>query len=375
MKKIVFAVTAFFITILLEAQPLPKPMPDQIFFQELNRLKLMKQEQKRLNMACDLTRRNSLFTMQAKQIARLFADDYFRLEFLQTAYPVIYDKENIYDLYDSFSSFSAVMRFHDYMEGQTRRTNRPGKYRDSYGKDYYFPEYNYPSYENYNEYSLCDRPMSEEEFEDVVIEIMKYRDDETRIQVAIRLAENNCLAVSQIMKLGSIIEKEQKRLEYLKRSYDYTFDVDNYSYGNQLFKDKIYITEFDNFVRERKGRPGRDSRTGRPGSGYCRISEAEMNEIAVNIKQQSFDNTRMETAKQIVKAKQCFTVFQIKQLIEIFTFENSRLELAKFCYGYCTDQSDYYKLNNSFSFSRSVDDLNRFINEQRNTPHSGSGRN
>ncbi len=366
MARHLFFLVLIFLQVSVYAQPLPKPMPENIFLQELNRLKMARPEQKKLSMACDLVRRNSILTIQAKKVAALFANDYFRLEFMQCIYSSIYDEENIYDLYDAFSSFSAVMRFHDFIEGQSQRQNRHGRYRDAYGRDYSFPEYDYPSYNNYNDESLCDRPISEDEFDEVVVQILSLRDDDARIQAATRIAEANCLTVSQIMKLGSIIEKEQKRLEYLKRSYDRAYDVKNYSYGNQLFKDKVYLNEFDNFVRERRNRTSRDDgRDRRPNSGYCRISEQEMAEIVGSVKQQSFDNTRLETTKQIVRAKQCFSVYQIKQLLELFSFENNRLELAKFCYNYCTEKSDYYKLNSSFTFSGSVDELNKYIQSQR----------
>jgi hypothetical protein len=361
----------FFLILLLfqisvYAQPLPKPMPENIFLQELNRLKMTRPEQKKLTMACDLVRRNSILSIQAKKVAALFANDYFRLEFMQCIYTAVYDQENIYDLYDSFSSFSAAMRFHDFMEAQSPRQKKHGRYRDAYGRDYSFPEYDYPTYSNYNELSLCDRPINEDEFDEAVIQILSLRDDDARIMAATRIAEANCLTVSQIMKLGSIIEKEQKRLEYLKRSYDRAYDVNNYSYGNQLFKEKVYLNEFDTFVKDRRSRNVRDeNRDRRQNTSNCRIGEQEMQEIIGSVKRQSFENTRLESVKQVVRAKQCFSVYQVKQLLELFTFENNRLDLAKFCYNYCTEKSDYYKLNSSFTFSGSVDELNKFIQSQR----------
>lgn len=363
-KNLIF-LSLLILQINLNAQPLLKPMPDNIFFQELNRLKVTRPDQKKLTMACDLVRRNSLLTIQAKKVAALFATDYFRLEFMQCVFHSIYDEENIYDLYDSFASLSTAMRFHDFIGEQSPKSHRQGRYRDSYGRDYAFPEYNYPSYENYHDDYLCDRPINEEEFHEVVIEILKLRDDDSRIQAASRIAESNCLTVSQIMKLGSIIEKEQKRLEYLKRTYDHTYDVNNYSYGNQLFKEKIYINEFETFVRDRKTRNNHDNNRERRQDGYCRVSDTEMSEIIASIKHQSFENTKLESAKQIVRAKQCFTVYQIKQMLELFSFENSRLDLAKFCYNSCTDRTDYYKINSSFTFSGSVDELNKYIQSQR----------
>lgn len=354
MKHILLFLSILLMQLPLFSQPLPKPMPDNMFLQELNRLKNVRPDHKRLTIACDLVRRNSILTVQAKQVARLFNDEFSRLEYMQCVYHAIYDKENIYDLYDVFSAFSTVMRFHDFMEAEDSRREYPGK---SKGRAHSFPEYNYPSYKDYRDYRLCDRPMSDDEFEDIIVEIFSYRDDETRVRAAIKIAETNCMSVSQIMKLGSIIEKDQKRLEYMKRSYDYAYDVDNFSYGNQLFREKTYLNEFENYVSERRSSRNRDKRY----DNYCRVSDMEMNEIVASLKQQSFENTRLETAKQVIRAKKCFTVIQIRQILETFTFENTRLELAKFCYAYCIDRNDYYRLNTLFTFSRSVDELNKYI--------------
>jgi len=116
----------------------------------------------------------------------------------------------------------------------------------------------------------------------------------------------------------------------------------------------------------------RRSRTGRPDQGReqrdrnCRIAETEFQEIYNTIKGQSFENTQVTMAKQIVRTKQCFTTLQIKRLIEIFRFENTKLDMAKYCYAFCIDRDDYYKINSLFTFSGSVDELTKFINEQEN---------
>jgi hypothetical protein len=365
MRQSLTIIVAFILQLSLHAQPQTQPMPDNIFYQELNRMKVVKQDQKLLSMANNMARRNNLLTSQAKQVARLFTTDYFRLEFLQVAYPSIYDKENVYDLYDSFSAFSAVMRFHDFMEQSDKPNRKKSRYRDYNGKDFSFPAYNYPSYDDY-ENSRCESPMNDEEFEDAVVEILSYRDDDTRIKGAVALAETNCMSVSQIMKLGCIIEKEQKRLEYMKRTYDYAYDVDNFSYGNQLFKEKTYLTDFDTFVKGRRTPDDRGGRGRRPEVIRCQVTDAEMSDIAVSLRKQSFDNTRMDVAKQVVRAKKCFSVTQIEQLMKNFDFDNTRLELAKFCYDYCINRSDYYKLNDLFAFSKSVDELNKYISERGN---------
>lgn len=65
-------------------------------------------------------------------------------------------------------------------------------------------------------------------------------------------------------------------------------------------------------------------------------------------------------ALQVIRAN-CLTTNQIKKLLQGFTFEQTKLELAKAAYSRCIDQQNYTQINDLFTFDSSVDDLNAFI--------------
>jgi hypothetical protein len=44
-----------------------------------------------------------------------------------------------------------------------------------------------------------------------------------------------------------------------------------------------------------------------------------------------------------------------------FTYEESKLDYAKYAYDYCLNQSNYYKVNAAFDFELTIDDLNEFL--------------
>ena len=50
--------------------------------------------------------------------------------------------------------------------------------------------------------------------------------------------------------------------------------------------------------------------------------------------------------------------------MKLFSFEDSRLDFAKFAYGHTYDLGNYYQINSAFTFSSSVDELNDFIATQ-----------
>jgi hypothetical protein len=80
------------------------------------------------------------------------------------------------------------------------------------------------------------------------------------------------------------------------------------------------------------------------------------------ISRQHFDSNRLQVAKQVISTNQ-LTSAQITDIMRLFSFESSRLEIAKFAYNYVVDPQRYFMVNNAFSFSSSVDDLNRFIGQ------------
>ena len=78
------------------------------------------------------------------------------------------------------------------------------------------------------------------------------------------------------------------------------------------------------------------------------------------VKNLGFDDTRLKTAKQIV-SNNCMNTNQISQICGIFGFESSKLDFAKFAFEFCVEPRNYFKINNVFEFSSSVDQLNNYI--------------
>lgn len=80
-----------------------------------------------------------------------------------------------------------------------------------------------------------------------------------------------------------------------------------------------------------------------------------------SIASKSFEDSKLTTAKQIVSAN-CVLSSQVKEILDLFGFESTRLEFAKYAYKYTYDKNNYYKVNEGFKFESSIDELNEFIN-------------
>jgi hypothetical protein len=79
-----------------------------------------------------------------------------------------------------------------------------------------------------------------------------------------------------------------------------------------------------------------------------------------SISKQSFEENKLQVAKQVFMTN-CLTSNQVGEIMRLFTFEDSRLDFAKFAYGHTFDLGNYFMVNDAFTFSSSVDELNDFI--------------
>lgn len=87
-------------------------------------------------------------------------------------------------------------------------------------------------------------------------------------------------------------------------------------------------------------------------SGFARLKSSVMNV--------PFESDKLKIAKQGIAANGISSV-QILELMELFSFESTKLKLAKFAYAYTFDKQNFFLVNNGFSFSSSINELNKFV--------------
>jgi len=126
----------------------------------------------------------------------------------------------------------------------------------------------------------------------------------------------------------------------------------NQGYGNQGHGNQGY-------GNQGHGNPG----SGNPGHGnpsHNCMPAGNFNMALSVIEKESFENSKLNTAKQIA-ANNPLCVAQIVQICRVFSFEQSKLDFAKYAYRFCVDQNNYFFVNDVFSFSTSKDELRKFI--------------
>lgn len=94
------------------------------------------------------------------------------------------------------------------------------------------------------------------------------------------------------------------------------------------------------------------------------MSGASFSAAVKSIENQGFDESKLKVARQAISAN-CMSVAQIAQVMDMFDFEETKLNFAKYAYTYATDPQNYFQLNDHFSFSTSVDALDQYIQSLR----------
>lgn len=99
------------------------------------------------------------------------------------------------------------------------------------------------------------------------------------------------------------------------------------------------------------------------GPHYCNLpmGHGDFESAKNSIKSKSFEDSKETVAKQILGSN-CMLSSQVKEVMMLFDFENTKLDFAKFAYGKTFDPGNYYKLNDAFQFESSIDELNKYIN-------------
>lgn len=95
---------------------------------------------------------------------------------------------------------------------------------------------------------------------------------------------------------------------------------------------------------------------------YQPMSPEDFASAKASISSKSFEDSKLTLAKQIA-ASNHLTSKQVKEIMQLFSFEDSKLDFAKYAYKFVYDPNNYYIVNDAFTFSSSIDELNEFINK------------
>jgi len=330
-------------------------LPDAIFRQKQRSVILQPSEELRLQVAMAIATNNCLSVDQVKSITALFAEDYNKLDFAKAAYMNTVDKENYYFVYDAFAYFSTAFMLHDYIAATDAH---PHDYIPPYEPPVVvnFPPLDYPEAINYQGPANCESPMRDGELMNLATDIASSGNEADKLMMLTQAMQNNCITVAQMMKLASLLNSEPNRLSFVKSACNSVFDLGNLPAGAQLFahipNKSAYNDYITNVIRNATLPPP------------CSVSNQEFGRMLESIRKETFNSTKVTLAKQIIRSGKCFTTRQISEIVKLFTFDDTRLDIAEYAWDFTIDRENYYQLTEVFTFSSTKDSLLKFISEK-----------
>lgn len=90
------------------------------------------------------------------------------------------------------------------------------------------------------------------------------------------------------------------------------------------------------------------------------MNDQDFMQAKQTIASKNFEDSKLSIAKQVINSN-CLFSKQVREIMLLFSFEDTRLDLAKYAYGYTYDTGNFFTVNDAFQFESSVDELNDYI--------------
>lgn len=301
-------------------------------------------------MAMDMASKNCFLAAQVEDLAAALTNDRDRLDFCKLAYTRTVDKENFDDVYDAFTSFSNALRLYKYVN----QNSKPIVYNPTPAPNPL--PYNYPNMQQYRGRYGCNTYVNDFTFKQLKQQILSSGSEPIMFNTAKSIIGQYCLTVSQMIDIAALFNNEAFRFDLIQAANNNLYDPDNGTYFDQMFTTQPYRDKCHRLF----GNPPVYQNQNQPPVQRCEVSQQDFLNIKSSIEKISFNSSRESQLKSIARGR-CFSVNQIKELLKLYSFESSKLDLAKFLYEFCIDKQNYFQVNDVFSFSSSVDDLNKFL--------------
>jgi len=94
--------------------------------------------------------------------------------------------------------------------------------------------------------------------------------------------------------------------------------------------------------------------------GYYGKPPLIFEDLKISLQNADFESDRRMIAEQAVVTNSVIAD-DIYRILMFFDFESTKLEFAKFAYPHCEDKNNFYRVNDAFSFSSSIRELNDYI--------------
>lgn len=149
---------------------------------------------------------------------------------------------------------------------------------------------------------------------------------------------------------------------YVKPQYRTDFTINNF--GRVVVNEQM--TDYRNNGKNDNWQRGDHYNDGGWGNNnyHQAMDGRSFDQLQYLINRTNYENNKVIVAKQAI-AGNYFTAAQISNLMQLFSFEGSRLDIAKFSFDYTTDKQNYFVVNDALAYNSSKNELARYLQQRR----------
>ena len=292
------------------------------------------------------TNSNNYFTTsQAGRLIQLVSNENDRLQLAKASYRSITDPANfiqINELLPSQASKDALIAYVTWYTGNNSTVN------------------------NTNTGSSYKTPMSTANFNKLIQDVKNEWMPGTKMNLLTNAFANtnNYFSTNQAGQLIQLVSDEDNRLQLAKAAYRNITDPANFTQLYQLFSYQANRDALAAFINSYNG----NSSSSTTNQYKVPMSDAKFNQLVSDVKAQWLPFGKMNALTTIFSNPDYYlTTSQVKQLIQLVSDEDNRLQLAKSAYRNITDRANYTQLYDLFSYQASKDALAAYVSSYRDS--------
>ena len=92
------------------------------------------------------------------------------------------------------------------------------------------------------------------------------------------------------------------------------------------------------------------------------MKDGDLNDALKVVSDKSFESTKIDVAKAIIE-QNMLSSEQVAGMLKLFSFDDSKINIAEYAYTKTCDKNNYFKIYDSFTFETSIQTVKDYISK------------
>ena len=196
--------------------------------------------------------------------------------------------------------------------------------------------------------------MTTASFENLRNTLRQEKFTSSKMVIVRQALRDNFFTADQVKQMAQQFSFEDDKLQVAKLAYNRTVDKTNYHLLYSIFSYSSSKEDLAKYIMDNGGSGG-DTYHVKPI-----IGTEDFNRIKSRLQASFSDNSRLSIARQSIDSYY-FSAEQVREMVQVFPFEASKLEIAKYAYGKTVDKNNYSIVQDLLNSRSGREELSRYI--------------